>query len=53
MTHGPAAPLLKANELALMKLLNEQPVGENLPRIAEGPRRRLAAMAYRDRKWTG
>jgi predicted dithiol-disulfide oxidoreductase (DUF899 family) len=35
MTHGPAAPLLKANELALLKLLNEQPaVRENLPRIA-------------------
>lgn len=35
MTHGPAAPLLEANELALLKLLNEQPaVRENLPRIA-------------------
>src|SRR5215475_1154605 len=34
MTHDPAAPL-KANELALLKLLNEQPaVRENLPRIA-------------------
>jgi predicted dithiol-disulfide oxidoreductase (DUF899 family) len=35
MTHGPAAALLSANELALLKLLNEQPaVRENLPRIA-------------------
>ena len=35
MTHDPAAPLLEASELALLKLLNEQPaVRENLPRIA-------------------
>ena len=35
MTHQPAAPPLEANELALLKLLNEQPaVRENLPRIA-------------------
>ena len=35
MTHDPAAPRLEANELALLKLLNEQPaVRENLPRIA-------------------
>src|SRR5260370_7556761 len=35
MTHDPAAPLLEANELALLKLLNEQPaVREHLPRIA-------------------
>ena len=35
MTPDPAAPLLEASELALLKLLNEQPaVRENLPRIA-------------------
>jgi predicted dithiol-disulfide oxidoreductase (DUF899 family) len=35
MTHDPAALLLEANELALLKLLNEQPaVRESLPRIA-------------------
>jgi predicted dithiol-disulfide oxidoreductase (DUF899 family) len=35
MTHDRAAPLLEANELALLKLLNEQPaVRENLPRIS-------------------
>jgi predicted dithiol-disulfide oxidoreductase (DUF899 family) len=35
MTHAPAAPLLEANELALLKLLHAQPgVRENLPRIA-------------------
>src|SRR6266567_3277666 len=35
ITHGPAVPQLEANELALLKLLNEQPaVRENLPRIA-------------------
>ena len=35
MTHDPAAPLLEASELALLKLLNERPaVRENLPRIA-------------------
>ena len=35
MTHGPAAPLLEANELALLKLLNEQPtVRENLPLVS-------------------
>ena len=35
MTHDPAARLLEASELALLKLLNEQPaVRENLPRIA-------------------
>src|SRR5258708_25233417 len=35
MTHDPAAPRLEANQLALLKLLNEQPAGpENLPRIA-------------------
>src|SRR6266699_6505865 len=35
MTHDPAAPLLEANELAVLKLLNQQPaVRENLPRIA-------------------
>jgi predicted dithiol-disulfide oxidoreductase (DUF899 family) len=35
MTHDPAAPRLEASELALLKLLNEQPaVRENLPRIA-------------------
>ena len=34
LTHDPAAPLLEASELALLKLLNEQPaVRENLPRI--------------------
>ena len=35
ITHDPAARLLEASELALLKLLNEQPaVRENLPRIA-------------------
>ena len=35
MTHDPAVPLLEANELVLLKLLNEQPaVRENLPLIA-------------------
>jgi predicted dithiol-disulfide oxidoreductase (DUF899 family) len=35
MTHDPAAPPLEANELALLRLLNEQPaIGENLPLIA-------------------
>ena len=35
MTHDPAVPLLEANELAVLKLLNEQPaVRENLPLIA-------------------
>jgi len=35
MTHNPAIPLLEANELALLKLLNEQPtIRENLPLIA-------------------
>ena len=35
ITHDPAARLLEANELALLKLLNEQPaVRENLPLIA-------------------
>jgi predicted dithiol-disulfide oxidoreductase (DUF899 family) len=35
MTHDPAAPLLEANELAVLKLLNDQPaVRENLPLIA-------------------
>ena len=35
MTHDPAAPLPEASELALLKLLNEQPaVRENLPRIS-------------------
>jgi hypothetical protein len=35
MTHDPAVPLLEANELALLKLLNEQPaVRENLPLIS-------------------
>jgi predicted dithiol-disulfide oxidoreductase (DUF899 family) len=34
-THGPAAPLLQANELALLKLLGEQPaIRGSLPRIA-------------------
>jgi predicted dithiol-disulfide oxidoreductase (DUF899 family) len=34
-THDPATPLLEANELALLKLLNEQPaVRESLPLIA-------------------
>jgi predicted dithiol-disulfide oxidoreductase (DUF899 family) len=34
-THGLVVPPLEANELALLKLLNEQPaVRENLPRIA-------------------
>jgi len=34
MTHNPAAPRPEANELALLKLLNEQPaVRENLPLI--------------------
>ncbi len=35
MRHGPSAPVLEANELGLLKLLNEQPsVRENLPLIA-------------------
>jgi predicted dithiol-disulfide oxidoreductase (DUF899 family) len=35
ITHDPAVPPLEANELALLKLLNEQPaVRENLPQIA-------------------
>jgi predicted dithiol-disulfide oxidoreductase (DUF899 family) len=35
MTRDPAAPRLEANELALLKLLNEQPaVRENLPLVA-------------------
>jgi predicted dithiol-disulfide oxidoreductase (DUF899 family) len=35
ITHRSAAPLLEANELALLKLLNEQPaVRESLPQIA-------------------
>jgi predicted dithiol-disulfide oxidoreductase (DUF899 family) len=35
MTHDPAAPLPEASELALLKLLNDQPaVRENLPRIS-------------------
>ena len=35
MPHDPAAPLLEANELELLKLLTEQPaIRENLPRIA-------------------
>ena len=35
MTHDPAAPLLEANELALRKLLNEQPtVREHLPLVS-------------------
>ena len=35
MTHDPAAPPLEANELALLKLLNEQPtVRENLPLVS-------------------
>jgi predicted dithiol-disulfide oxidoreductase (DUF899 family) len=35
MTHEPAVPLLEANELALLKLLNEQPaIRENVPLIA-------------------
>jgi predicted dithiol-disulfide oxidoreductase (DUF899 family) len=34
-THDPAVPLLEANELALLKLLNERPaIRENLPLIA-------------------
>jgi len=34
-THDPAAPVLEANELGLLKLLNEQPaVRESLPQIA-------------------
>jgi predicted dithiol-disulfide oxidoreductase (DUF899 family) len=34
-THDPAAPVLEANELGLLKLLHEQPaVRENLPQIA-------------------
>ncbi len=34
MTHGPAAPRPEANELALLKLLNEQPaIRENLPLV--------------------
>jgi predicted dithiol-disulfide oxidoreductase (DUF899 family) len=33
--HDPAAPLLQANELALLRLLNEQPaVRERLPRVS-------------------
>ena len=35
MAHDPAAPLLEANELGLLRLLNDQPaVRENLPLIA-------------------
>jgi predicted dithiol-disulfide oxidoreductase (DUF899 family) len=35
ITHGPPTPLLEANELALLKLLNEQPaVRERLPRVS-------------------
>ena len=35
MAHGPAVPLLQANELALLKLLDEQPAfRENLPQLA-------------------
>jgi predicted dithiol-disulfide oxidoreductase (DUF899 family) len=35
MTHDPAVPILEANELAVLKRLNEQPaVRENLPLIA-------------------
>jgi predicted dithiol-disulfide oxidoreductase (DUF899 family) len=35
MPHDPAAQLLKANELELLKLLNEQPaIRESLPRVA-------------------
>ncbi len=35
MTHDPAAPLLQANELAVRKLLNEQPaMRENLPLVS-------------------
>ena len=35
MTHDPAAPLLEANELSLLKLLNEQPtVREDLPLVS-------------------
>ena len=35
MMHGPAGPLLEANELGLLRLLNDQPaVRENLPVIA-------------------
>ena len=35
MTHDPAVPLLEANELTVLKLLNEQPaVRENLPLIS-------------------
>ena len=34
MTHGPAAPRPEANELALLKLVNEQPaIRENLPLV--------------------
>jgi predicted dithiol-disulfide oxidoreductase (DUF899 family) len=34
MTHDPAAPRLEANELALLKLLRDQPaVRENLPLV--------------------
>jgi predicted dithiol-disulfide oxidoreductase (DUF899 family) len=35
MTHGPATPLLEANELLVLKRLNEQPaVRENLPLVS-------------------
>ena len=35
MAHNPVAPLLEANELGLLRLLNDQPaVRENLPLIA-------------------
>jgi predicted dithiol-disulfide oxidoreductase (DUF899 family) len=35
MTHDPSAPLLQSNELALLKLMNEQPaVRESLPRVS-------------------
>jgi predicted dithiol-disulfide oxidoreductase (DUF899 family) len=35
MTHDPPASALEANELGLLRLLNEQPaIGENLPQIA-------------------
>ena len=35
MPHDPTVPLVEANELALLKLLNEQPaLRENMPLIA-------------------
>jgi peroxiredoxin len=37
MTHDPAVPLLEANELAVLKLLNEQPAGSYRLAAERGP----------------